>query len=102
MEVIASDTSGDGTYYVPAQLLSQQEVLNAFVGTMKGGHDLIKTCEVNVLDEATSRWKPGGGDCGPLSSELPAHQNGRRQLDHGGPGCEPLRREAHHPGRGHQ
>jgi hypothetical protein len=60
VEVIASDTSGDGTHYVPAQLLSHGGVLHAFVGTMKGGHDLIKSCAVYVLDEATNRWQPRG------------------------------------------
>jgi len=60
VEVIASDTSGDGTYYVPAQLLSHGGALHAFVGTMKGGHDLIKSCAVYVLDEATNRWLPRG------------------------------------------
>ena len=60
VEVIASDTSGDGTYYVPAQLLSHGGALHAFVGTMKGGHDLIKSCAVYVLDEATNRWQPRG------------------------------------------
>lgn len=60
LEVIASDTSGDGTYHVPAQLLSHGGVLHAFVGTMKGGHDLIKSCAVYVLDEASNRWQPRG------------------------------------------
>jgi len=60
LEVIASDTSGDGTSYVPAQLLSHGGVLHAFVGTMKGGHDLIKSCAVYVLDEASNRWQPRG------------------------------------------
>jgi hypothetical protein len=60
VEVIASDTSGDGTHYVPAQLLSHGGVLHAFVGTMKGGHDLIKSCAVYVLDESANRWQPLG------------------------------------------
>lgn len=60
LETIASDTSGDGTYYVPAQLLSHGGVLHAFVGTMRGGHDLIKSCAVYVLDEAANRWQPRG------------------------------------------
>ena len=60
VEVIAADTSGDGTYYVPAQLLSHGGVLHAFVGKMKGGHDLIKSCAVYVLDEAANRWQPRG------------------------------------------
>jgi hypothetical protein len=60
LEVIASDTSGDGTYYVPAQLLSHGGVLHAFVGKMEG-HDLIKSCAVYVLDEASRRWRPHGG-----------------------------------------
>jgi hypothetical protein len=60
LEVIASDTSGDGTYYVPAQLLSHGGVLHAFVGKMQGGHDLIKSCAVYVLDEASNRWQPRG------------------------------------------
>ncbi|MCL4204783.1 MAG: glycoside hydrolase [Pirellulaceae bacterium] len=60
LEVIASDTSGDGIHYVPAQLLSHGGVLHAFVGTMQGGHDRIKSCAVYVLDEATSRWQPRG------------------------------------------
>lgn len=59
LKVIAEDTSRDGTYYVPAQLLSQGGVLHAFVGKMKG-HDLITTCAVFVLDEATKRWEPRG------------------------------------------
>lgn len=59
LEVIAEDTSRDGTYYVPAQLLSHGGVLHAFVGKMKG-HDLITTCAVFVLDEATNRWLPRG------------------------------------------
>lgn len=60
VEVIASDTSGDGTYYVPAQLLSHGGALHAFVGTMKGGHDLIKSCAVYVRDETANRWQPRG------------------------------------------
>jgi len=60
LEVIASDTSGDGTYYVPAQLLSHGGVLHAFVGKMRGGHDLIESCAVYVLDEAANRWQPHG------------------------------------------
>jgi len=60
LEVIAADTSGDGTYYVPAQLLSHGGVLHAFVGTMQGGHDLIKSCAVYVLDEAANRWRARG------------------------------------------
>jgi len=60
LEVIASDTSGDGTYYVPVQLLSHGGVLHAFVGTMQGGHDLIKSCAVYVLDEAANRWRARG------------------------------------------
>jgi len=59
LEVIAEDTSRDGTYYVPAQLLSHGSVLHAFVGKMKG-HDLITTCAVYALDEATNRWQPRG------------------------------------------
>jgi hypothetical protein len=59
LEVIAEDTSRDGTYYVPAQMLSHGGVLHAFVGKMKG-HDLISTCAVYVLDEATNRWQPRG------------------------------------------
>ena len=59
LEVIAEDTSRDGTYYVPAQLLSHGGVLHAFVGKMKG-HDLITTCAVFVLNEATNRWEPRG------------------------------------------
>jgi len=59
LEVIAEDTSRDGTYYVPAQLLSYGGVLHAFVGKMKG-HDLITTCAVFVLDEASHRWQPRG------------------------------------------
>ncbi|MFZ4767784.1 MAG: sialidase family protein [Roseimicrobium sp.] len=59
LEVIAEDTSRDGTYYVPAQLLSHGGVLHAFVGKMKG-HDLITTCAVFVLNEATHRWEPRG------------------------------------------
>jgi hypothetical protein len=42
------------------QLLSHGGVLHAFVGTMQGGHDLIKSCAVYVLDEATSCWQPRG------------------------------------------
>lgn len=57
LEVIAEDTSRGGTYYVPAQLLSHGGVLHAFVGKMKG-HDLITTCAVYALDEATNRWQP--------------------------------------------
>jgi hypothetical protein len=57
--VIAADTSGEGTYYVPAQLLSHGGVLHAFVGKMKG-HDLVTSCEVYVLDEAANRWQPRG------------------------------------------
>lgn len=60
LEVIAADASGDGTYYVPAQLLSHGGVLHAFVGTMQGGHDLIKSCAVYVLDEAANRWRARG------------------------------------------
>lgn len=60
IEVIAADTSGDGTYYVPAQLLSHGSVLHAFVGTMQGGHDLIKSCAVYVFDETSNRWQPRG------------------------------------------
>lgn len=60
LEVIAADTRGDGTYYVPVQLLSHGGVLHAFVGTMKGGHDLIKSCAVYVFDDATNRWQPRG------------------------------------------
>jgi hypothetical protein len=60
LEVIAADTRGDGTYYVPPQLLSHGGVLHAFVGTMKGGHDLIKSCAVYVFDGATNRWQPRG------------------------------------------
>ena len=60
VEAIASDRSGDGTYYVPAQLLSHGGVLYAFVGKMKGGHDLITSCAVYVLDETTNRWQPRG------------------------------------------
>jgi hypothetical protein len=59
LEVIAEDTRRDGTYFVPAQLLSHGGVLHAFVGKMKG-HDLISTCAVYVLDEATHRWEPRG------------------------------------------
>ena len=42
------------------ELLSHGGVLHAFVGTMKGGHDLIKSCAVYVLDEAANRWQPRG------------------------------------------
>jgi hypothetical protein len=59
LEVIAEDASRDGTYYVPAQLLSHGGVLHAFVGKMKG-HDLITTCAVYVLNETTNRWQPRG------------------------------------------
>jgi hypothetical protein len=59
LEVIAEDTSREGTYYVPAQLLSHGGVLHAYVGKMKG-HDLITNCAVFVLDEATNRWQPRG------------------------------------------
>ena len=59
LEVLAEDTSREGTYYVPVQLLSHGGVLHAFVGKMKG-HDLITTCAVFVLDEATHRWQPRG------------------------------------------
>ena len=55
LEAIAEDTSGDGTYYVPAQLLSHGGALHAFVGKMTG-HDLITACAIYVLDEATNRW----------------------------------------------
>ena len=60
LEVIASDTRGDGTYYVPAVMLSHGGTLYAFVGTMKGGHDLIKSCAVYALDETANRWQPRG------------------------------------------
>lgn len=60
LEVIAADTSGDGTYCVPAQLLSHGGLLHAFVGKMKGGHDLIASCGVYVLDDVTNRWKSRG------------------------------------------
>ena len=59
LEVIAEDTRRDGTYFVPAQLLSHGGVLHAFVGKMKG-HDLISTCAAYVFDEATNRWQPRG------------------------------------------
>ncbi|MBN2294733.1 MAG: exo-alpha-sialidase [Pirellulales bacterium] len=59
LEVIADDKGGEGTYYVPAQLLSYGGRLYAFVGKMKG-HDLITTCAVYVLDEETNHWQPRG------------------------------------------
>ena len=59
LEIIAEDANRDGTYYVPAQLLSHGGVLHAFVGKMKG-HDLITTCAVYVLNETTNCWQPRG------------------------------------------
>jgi hypothetical protein len=59
LEVIAEDTSRNGTYDAPAQWLSHGRVLHTFVGKMKG-HDLITNCAFFVLDQATHRWEPRG------------------------------------------
>ena len=61
VEVIAADRNGSGTFYVPAQLLSYDGQLYAFVANMIG-HDLVTRCEVFVRNDrhSDSMWESLG------------------------------------------
>ena len=70
VEVIAADTRGDGTFYVPVTFLSNDGQLLAYVANMVG-HDLVTGCEVFIFDPASDRWASHGHIAGPFLPNCP-------------------------------
>ncbi len=71
VEVVAADRDQRKIMYVPVALFSHGGVLHAFVTNMKGGPDLVHTCEAFVLDELADAWVSRGIITGPFIANCP-------------------------------
>jgi hypothetical protein len=59
VEVVAEDKEKEGVYYVPAQLLSLNKELYAFVGKMTGHDRIVNTTTFRYVED-TKRWQAVG------------------------------------------